>query len=424
MVTNAPGLKSRSRTDGTTAHYWVASAIARDTADYPLKTVRVHGDDDEIAARCRVLTSELKQWLSGKGIGNTTEYDGTLKSVIRLYQHTKESPYHEVKSNTRAMYDESLGLLETAVGDRRLEKLTGLDFKRWYANFKEPAKDTKKQAERRAEAAKLGAKLPPNPERPRRAYKAMQLLRIVIGFGVVVNITECFRLSAILKHLEFSAPKARTAAITFAHAEAICNKAIEKGLLSIAITQALQFELTLRQIDVIGRWEKTDQPNSGGIVDRGRRWRDGLLWSHIDAHGVLTKTTSKIDDVVAEHDTNGYPFLRKILDMVPMEKRFGPVIICETTGLPYRYRHFSSVWRKIASEVGVPANVWNRDSRAGGVTEGSDSGADLEHLRHHANHKNAQTTQRYNRATLDKTRQVAKLRVAHRGDKNTAETDV
>lgn len=410
----APGLKARGRSNGTTAYYWVASAVARDLAGYPLKTVRVHGDENEIAQRCNVLTSELRQWLSGKGIGNKAEYDGTLKSVIRLYQTTAESPYHEVRSNTRVMYDDSLKLLETTVGNRKLDKLTGIDFKRWYANFKVPAPDTPKQAERRAKALAAGTPIPPSSERVRKAYKAMQLLRIVIGFGVVLNITECFRLSAILKHLEFSAPKSRTAAITFAKAEAICNKAVADGFVSIAIAQALQFELTLRQIDVIGRWEKVDDPNAGGIMDRGQRWRDGLLWSHIDARGVLLKTTSKIDDVVAEHDTNEYPFLRNFLEMVPQAKRFGPVIKCEVTGLPYRGRHFASLWRKIATEVGVPANVWNRDSRAGGVTEGSDSGADLEHLRHHANHKNSQTTQRYNRGTLEKTRNVAKLRLAHR----------
>lgn len=424
MEVKAPGLKSRPRTDGTTAHYWVASAVARNIADYPQKTVRVHGTDDEIAARCRVLTSELKQWLSAKGIGNKTEYDGTLSSVIKLYQRTKESPYHEVKSNTRTMYDDSLKLLENTVGTRRLEKLTGIDFKRWYANFKEPAEDNEKQAKRRADALKEGIHLPPNPERKRRAYKAMQLLRIVIGFGVVLNITECFRLSAILKVMEFSPPKARTAAINFAQAEALCNLAVEKGLLSIAIAQALQFELTLRQIDVIGRWEKVDDPRAGGIMDRGQRWRDGLLWSNIDSKGVLLKTTSKVDDVVAEHDTNEYPFLRKFIDMVPMEKRFGPIIKSEGTGLPYRHRYFSKTWRALATEVGIPNNVWNRDSRAGGVTEGSDSGADLEHLRHHANHKNGQTTQRYNRGTIEKTRQVAKLRVAHRGAQNAPETDL
>jgi hypothetical protein len=67
-------------------------------------------------------------------------------------------------------------------------------------------------------------------------------------------------------------------------------------------------------------------------------------------------------------------------------------------------------------KAGIPAEVWNRDSRAGGVTEGSDSGADIEHLRHHANHSNIQTTGRYNRNTLTKTRNVAQLRVAHRSE--------
>ncbi|MDI7862572.1 site-specific integrase [Rhizobiaceae bacterium n13] len=422
MGLDAPGLKVRPRSDGTTAYYWVAKSKSPKAKDYPLKTVRVHGTLDEIATRCRVLQAEFKEWLSDKGVGNKTLYDGTLSSVIRLYQQTGESPYHEVKSNTRAMYDESLSLLDRTVGTRRLEKLTGLDFKRWYMNFKEPAADTEKQAERRAAALALGDVLPLNPERVRRAYKAMQLLRIVIGFGVVLNISECFRLSAILKQIEFHSPKARTAAITYEQARAICDLAIEKGFHSIALAQALQFELTLRQIDVIGRWEKVDDSNAGGIVDRGRRWRDGLLWSHIDENGVLTKATSKVEDVVAEHDTMAYPFLREIIDHVPAEKRMGPMIKCESTGLPYRYRFFSKRWREIATEAGIPANVWNRDSRAGGVTEGSDAGADLEHLRHHANHKNAQTTQRYNRKTLEKTQKVAELRVAHRSGKNTPAT--
>lgn len=421
-MVKAPGLKIRRRGDGAIAYYWVAKSSSPKAKEYPIKTKRLTGTDDEIAAQCRVLQSEFKEWLSGKGVSGKAQYDGTLKSVIRLYQQTPESPYHEVRSNTRAMYDESLGLLERTVGTRRLEKLTGLDFKRWYANFKQPAEDTEKQAERRAEAAKNGITLPPNPERVRRAYKAMQLLRIVIGFGVVLNITECFRLSAILKQLEFTSPKARTAAITFEQAQAICDKAIEKGLLSIALAQALQFELTLRQIDVIGRWEKVSDSNAGGIVDRDQRWRDGLLWSDIDENGILIKTTSKVDDVVAEHDTMAYPFLRKIIDMVPPGQRVGPMIKCEATGLPYRYRFFSKNWREVANEAGVPANVWNRDSRAGGVTEGSDAGADLEHLRHHANHKNAQTTQRYNRKTLEKTKQVATLRVAHRDQKNVPQT--
>lgn len=399
VIDNAPGLKTRPRKSGAPAYYWVPTAISRDAADYPLKTVRVHGGPEEIALKCQILTAELREWLLAKN-GDGSTFDGTIKGLVRNYQQTPESGYHSVKHNTRVMYDENLKILEMEVGASRLDELTGLDFKRWFTKFKAPATEGK-------------------PERPRRAYGAMQLLRIIIGFGVVCNIHECFRLTAILKEMEFPMPKARTAAMTFALAEAVCDHAIKDGYPSIALAQALQFELTLRQIDVIGRWEPADE-GQGGIVDRGTRWLDGLLWSHVDSNGILVKPTSKVDDVVAEHDTNGYPLLRKYIDMVPMEKRIGPMIVCETTGLPYRYRHFRDVWRTIADKAGVPKSIWNRDSRAGGVTEGSDAGADLEHLRHHANHKNAQTTARYNRSTLKKTKAVADLRIAARGDQNKA----
>ncbi len=418
MVT-ATGLKARKRKDGTTAYYWVATAVSRNAENYPSKTIRLFGTSDEIETMCRQHTRELRAWLTDRGLETSKrEFDGTLKSLITIYRTTPESSYFSIKSNTRTMYDESLTLLERRAGGQILEDLTGIEIKRWYKNFSQPAEDTPKQAEKRAAAAKAGSPLPPNPERVRRAYKAMQLLRILISFGVTCNFKVCFDLHTVMKNLEFHSPRGRSEAITFAQAKAICEKAIQKGLYSIALAQALQFELTLRQIDVIGRWEKTDSPLDGGIVDRGQRWRDGLLWSHLDSNGILLKETSKVEGVSAEHDTMQYPFLREMIDHIPMQKRFGPMIISETTGLPYRYRYFSGVWREIATEAGVPDHVWNRDSRAGGVTEGSDAGANLEHLRHHANHKNISTTAKYNRTTLEKTSTVAKLRVAHRGDKN------
>lgn len=421
MELKAPGLKVRKRAGGV-AYYWVAKSSSPRAKEYKDKTVRLTGTPEFIVGKCKILQAEFKDWLAGKGIDGKPRYDGTLRSLIRLYQHIPESPYKDVRSNTRSMYDDSLAVLEKTVGDRRLDKLTGIDFKRWYSNFRQPAKDTEKKAKRRAELAAQGTPLPQNGERVARAYNAMRLLRNVISFGVVLNISECFRLSTILKQMRFSVPKARSVAITFEHAQAICDKALEHGLVSIALAQALQFELTLRQIDVVGRWEKVEKAKAGGIVHRGKRWRDGLLWSNIDENGILIKVTSKVEDIVAEHDTMAYPFLRTMIDKVPPEKRVGPMIVSEMTGLPYRQKYFARVWRKIATEAGVPKHIWNRDSRAGGVTEGSDAGADLEHLRHHANHKNSQTTQRYNRKTLEKTKQVAELRIAHRDQKNIPQT--
>jgi hypothetical protein len=53
------------------------------------------------------------------------------------------------------------------------------------------------------------------------------------------------------------------------------------------------------------------------------------------------------------------------------------MVIEEACGPPYRHGHCARVWWNIATAAGIPSTVWNRDSRAGGVTEGSDEGADI-----------------------------------------------
>ena len=412
-VGEAPGLKRRRRADGSTAFYWVPTAVSRDAKDYPLKTVRVHGDEAEVAHRCRIMTQELKLWLDKQGRAEAPQFDGTFKGLIAVYRKTPESPYHELKHNTRVMYDESLDLLERVIGAKKLKSVTGLDIRRWFSNLRKPAEHTEKEIARAKDA---GTPLPVKPERLRRAYKAMQLLRIIVKFGVVADITECVRLATVLEQMQFESPSARTERITFPQVQAFCDKAIEMGRLSMALSQTLEFELTLRQVDVIGQWEPAEAQD-GGIVDRGQRWSGGALWSHIDADGMFSKKTTKRGQT-AEHDTTAYPYLVEMLDRVPAEERIGPIVKDEGSGLPYRYRHYARVWRKIATEAGIPTTVWNRDARAGGITEGSDAGADIEHLRHHATHEDVQTTGRYNRRTVEKTRKVAELRVAHRGGKN------
>lgn len=416
----APGLKKRPRANGTIAYYWVATSADPNplAKAYQIKTCRLHGDEYEIAHLCRRHTKELQLWLSENGGARPDAFDGSLKSLIQQYRRTPESSYHRLKHSTRVMYDESLDLLERSFTVKNIGKLTGLDFRRWYDKLKQPAPHTEKEI---AEAAAEQRALQRKPERVRRAFKALQLVRIIVKFGVVANIPECERLATALSNMEFSAPAARKARVTFEQTKAFCEKAIALGRISMAQAQALQFELTLRQIDVIGEWEPAE-PDAGGIVDRGRRWSGGALWSHIDEDGVFEKQTTKQlsseTTHVAMHDTMAYPYLRQMLDLTPPEKRIGPIVKDEASGLPYRHRHFCEIWREIADAVGIPKQVWNRDSRAGGVTEGSDAGADIEHLRHHATHSDVQTTGRYNRQTVEKTRKVAELRVAHRAVKN------
>ena len=188
---------------------------------------------------------------------------------------------------------------------------------------------------------------------------------------------------------------------------------------SIAIGQALQFELTLRQYDVTGRWEKLPPgAEVSGITSRRKIWRHGLTWNDIDDDLVLTLVTAK-NDVQAVFNLKLYPMVMAEIDAVPAEKRVGPIVIDEKTCRPYSNDRYARIWRGVARLAGVPDKVWNRDSRAGGVTEATDAaGQDMEHERIHAQHTNAQTTRRYSRATLDKTSNVAVLRTKHRNDQN------
>ncbi|WP_244492079.1 site-specific integrase [Aureimonas sp. AU12] len=384
----------------------MASAISREAKTYPTPTIRIHSEDPaEIASLCQRYTAELMEWISNDKGAKPKRFDGTLRGLITLYRKSPDSPYRDLKPNSRAMYDESLDLLERTVGDRQLVRLNGGDFRRWYKKLREPAPA-------KTDDAPIGA------ERIRRAFKAMQLLRIAIKFGVTVDVPECTRLAIILAAMRFEAPGTRQAFVTFEQSKAIIEKAIEMGRPSIAIAQALQFELTLRQIDVIGIWAKAEQGSTAGIVARGRRWSGGLLWSEIDAAGILRKKTTKTGQD-AVHDTNAYPLVAHVLALIPPDRRIGPVIKNETTGLPYRYRNFYQMWRAVATKAGVPLTVWNRDSRAGGVTEGTDAGADLEAMRHHANHSQIATTALYSRKTLEKTRGVAVMRLAARNKPQT-----
>lgn len=393
----APGLRARSRADGV-AWYWIASAASKRAAvaEYPgERTVRLHGTPEEMAARCRVLTAELREWLAGQDERGRA-FDGTLASLIDCYQRDEDSPYRAVKWNTRKHYDDTLALLRGSFGARRIDALTGRDFTRWYRVLKEPAE-------------------PGGPERVRRAYNCMKLLRIVVRYGAANGLAGCVQVSAMLSMQRFPLPPPRKVAMTFEHAQAIVDKALALDRPSIALAQALQFETALRQRDIIGEWEPDAAPGAqGGIVALGRRWTGGVTWADIDGDLVLTKATTKTG-AVGEWDLRRCPLVMAVLDrFLPLAGRVGPLIIEETSGRPYFYRNYTRVWRRIAEAAGVPREVWNMDSRAGGITEGSDAGAETNDLRLLATHSEARTTNRYVRKTRAATNRVLDLRAAKR----------
>lgn len=393
---DAPGLKWRRRADDVRVPYWVArDDIAK--RGYEPKTVRLHyGSDDmeAIAFRCRILQAEMLEWskVGAKPIAGAAQ--GTLAHLVEMYQTSDFSPYQKVKWNTRRQYDLDCAKLTKTVGKRLLSAITFADVHRWYEMAKRP-KDKGQ------------------PEQLRSAHGLMTMLRMVINFGVLAEVTDCDRLAAVLGKARFEVPKPRKQKPSIDQVIAIIAAAHEAGAHSIALGQALQFEGMFRQSNVTGQWEP-DENTTGGICLNGRRWTDGLTWAHLDGAGLIDFATSKTGRDM-KIDTTLYPLISAEIARVKSADRIGPMIIDERSGLPYSEKEYSKRWRKIATSAGVPQIVWNRDSRAGGITEGRDAGAAVEDVSKHAAHSDSSVTSRvYDRGELEASRRVANKRTAHR----------
>lgn len=386
----APGLTARRRKSGEIVWYWIAEKASRMAGEYPVRGVRLAGTQEQMAARCQILTAEMLEWVAGQN--SVPQYDGTIGSLIACYQTDEDSPYRAVKANTQAHYDDTLGLILKGVAEAQVKNLTRKDFARWHKAWSAPAAE--------GEARRL-----------RRGHNCMKLLRIVLNFGAAMRFAGCADAAAVLHQMRFELPAAREVHLSYAQARAIIDHALASGRPSLALAQALQFELSLRQKDVIGEWLPAD--GDGGIVHEGRRWTGGLAWPDISG-GVLRKRTTKTG-ALGEWEVGRYELLRMVLARFePLAGRFGPMVVSERTGRPYGYREFYRAWREAAEAVGVPAGVWNMDSRAGGITEGSEAAADTGDLQRHATHADAKTTGRYIRQTLGATNRVADLRAERR----------
>lgn len=395
----APGLKRRKNRDGTMRLYWVARADLVKKGYQP-ESVRLHYDETDrvqaqnIVAACNRFQAEMLQWAGGFR-RDPLRFDGTFASLIKRYQLDPESPYAEVKWNTRRVYAERLNKIERAIGARALAACGLSDFRRWYDAAKRP-------------------KTPGGPERITKAHNFIRMLRQVISYGIAAELPECKRLAQILEETRFKAAPRRRERLDHHHVVSFIERAKAAGRLSLALGTALQFETGMRQKDVIGEWEPIPKGTAPhGIALNGRRWVNGLTWTDINGGMVFSKATTKTGAIVS-HDIDYYPMTRELLDLVPAESRIGPLIIDETAGRPYAAHAYAREWREIAKLAGIPDTIRNMDARAGAITEAEDAGADLDEIRSAIGHTQASTTARYLRGALGKARSVATKRAAAR----------
>lgn len=146
----------------------------------------------------------------------------------------------------------------------------------------------------------------------------------MVSYVVTLGHDDCARADIILGKLRFPTPPARSSRLMLDQVTAIRQTAHSMGLGSIALATVLQFELSLRQKDVIGEWEPAPL-SEGGIIHKDTRWANGLQWSDIDSTMVLRKTHTKTGAYV-EFDLRLYRDGLMEIDLVPREKRIGPMI--------------------------------------------------------------------------------------------------
>lgn len=128
-----------------------------------------------------------------------------------------------------------------------------------------------------------------------------RMMPILLAYGAEIGLPGCLELAQVLDRMtlrvpaetrrEWKASRPKKLAMTFEQAAAIVRAGIAKGTRrhrSVALGVAAQFELTLRQIDVIGSWVRAErraiEPSS--IVRHGKIWRPGLCYEHF-ADGTL-----------------------------------------------------------------------------------------------------------------------------------------
>lgn len=378
------GLKYRKRAGGVFLPYWFADprAIA---AGFPVKSTNLTDIADcprLIVQRCERLQEEMRLWMLGEGKSVGT-FNGTFKSLFELYRTDPESSFHKIKPGTVKVYATYLKKMTVHIGARRIDRCDGRDVMKWFAEWR--------KSERDEERDQLSV-----------ARTCFAILKKATSFGIVCRGAGCAEFKAILDELEFERPRRRSQAPTAMQIIEARKAAHAAGAPERALVYSLQFETTGRQWDFIGQWLPLTDRKPSLIHDRGQKWI-GPMWSWVDDKLILSMTPTKTEDTTAIEvwfDLSVCPMVMEDIALIPPDRRNGPLIASAKTGRPYRYDHFLKAWRRDFKAAGLPKEIWNRDMRAGGITEGAKSGASRDDRRTVAGHASEQMTERYERSTV------------------------
>jgi hypothetical protein len=393
----AVGLKWIKRAAGHVP-VWVA-----DEADvkrgYEPKTVNLSYLKDEadmLVAKCNSLQADMLLWRTGYR-RDAMAFDGTVRSLFSVYQRDEESAFHELKPGSLVPYRHYIAKLEEHIGPRRVDAISGIDIKKWHRIWSSDGKH-------------LAA-----------ASTCRAILEAAVKHGILRRFPGCIELREIIRtaRADLPSPRRREAVITADEAIAARLAAHAAGRPSSALLYAIAYETTLRLWDVFGQWWPIEKGGVSDIVDAGRglKWF-GLRWEHIDENLVLRYTPSKTSGTTGKtviYPLSKAPMVLEELEHWPHDKRVGPVIVSEATGLPYNSRAVTDRWGDDRLAAGIDPRSWARDLRASGITEGRAAGANTDDAAKVAGHTNTKTTSSvYDRAGEEAAGRFADARIKGR----------
>lgn len=323
-----------------------------------------------------------------------------LAELIDEYQTDDLSAFHKLRFAVRKNHTSLLKRIRDRHGATRLAQITGRTIVGWHAEWLGTGKVS-------------------------MAHAFVAQLRTLFGFGLTLLADpECQRLCLVLQNLRFAMAPPRVDRLTFEQANAVRHWAHQIGWHSIALAQALQFELMLRQKDVIGEWVPESEDGDAIIHWRDHKWLRGIKWSEVDDDLILRHVTSKRQKPIVV-DLKNAPMVMEELeyfDEIPEQDE--PLVICEATAMPYATAEFRRKWRIVANYAGIPSNVRNMDSRSGAISEAFEAGISGEQIQKNATHSDIKMTQKYNRGDyLANSNDVAAKRVARRAPAESLHAD-
>ncbi len=392
-----PGIKYRERRNGPPVPYWFPDKKAT-KAGYPVKSANLSTYADRPALmleRAQRLQQEMLKWLDHP-TRRTPQFDGTFRSLLLLYETDKESNFNTtLKPGVRETYLVYIKRLIRHIGDLRIERHDGRDLKRWF---------------------KLWRTNPDGSDHLPRAKMVLAVLKAAITFGITCRYKGCLEFQRVVEQIEFPAPKARTFAPTAVQIVAAREAAHAAGAPCRALLYALTFETTGRYFDFFGEWLPLSDKKPSAVLAYGKKWV-GPHWSAVDDKLMMKIKPTKTEDSTAVEvpfDLSACPMVMEELARFPAETRKGPVIINETTGLPYVYETFRLAWREDFKAAGMPEGMWCRDLRAGGITEGGKAGASKDDRQKIAGHSKPKQTEKYDRDQVEAFRRTMKSRTNYR----------